>query len=221
MRAIHDLAPGHDADRILLVVLPAAKALPEDLLEQGFIAVIRDRGLPVDVAVVDAPADYYLERRVGERLAADVIAPMRAKGYRRLWLMGMSVGGLGCIAYGHKHAAEVEGIVLLAPFLCARGVIAQILRAGGLARWQPGALELHDEEQGLLLWLKHYRADSPQRPDIYLGFGSEDRYVATSRMLAQQLPPERVVSIAGQHDSRTWIGLWNVLLDKNLFQVTA
>jgi pimeloyl-ACP methyl ester carboxylesterase len=221
MRAIHDLAPGHDADRILLVVLPAAKALPEDLLEQGFIGVIRDRGLPVDVAVVDAPVDYYLDRRVGERLAADVITPMRAKGYRRLWLMGMSIGGMGCIAYAHKHAAAVEGTVLLAPFLCARGLVAQILREGGLAGWQPGAFAMDDEDAGLLSWLKQYRADAPQLPAIYLGFGSEDRYSATSQMLAQQLPPERVVSVAGQHDSRTWLGLWKILLDKNPFGIEA
>jgi pimeloyl-ACP methyl ester carboxylesterase len=221
MRAIHDLAPGHDAERILLVVLPAAKALPQDLVDEGFIGVIRDRGLPVDAAVVDAPADYYLERNVGERLAADFITPMRAKGYRRLWLMGMSVGGMGCIAYAHKHAAEVEGTILLAPFLCARGLVAQILRAGGLGRWQPGALAMDDEDAGLLFWLKQYRADAPQLPAIYLGFGSEDRFAATSQMLAQQLPAERVVSVPGQHDSRTWLGLWKLLLEKNPFGVEA
>ena len=221
MRAIHDMAPGQDAERILLVMLPAAKVRPEDLLEQGFVAAIRDRGLPLDVAVVDAHADYYLERRVGERLAVDVVTPMRAKGYRRIWLMGMSLGGMGCIAYAHKHAAEVEGVILLAPFLGARGLIAQILRAGGLARWQPGALELDDEELGLLLWLKRYRADDPQLPAIHLGFGSDDRYAPASAMLARQLPAERVVSVPGKHDWQTWIRLWRALLAKNLFLVEA
>ena len=222
MRAIHDVAPGQDAERILLVMLPAAKARPEDLLEQGFVAAIRERGLPLDVAVVDAHADYYLERRVGERLAVDVIAPLRTNGgYRRIWLMGMSLGGMGCIAYARKHAAEVEGMILLAPFLGARGLIAQILHAGGLARWQPGALEPDDEELGLLLWLKHYRSDDPQLPAIHLGFGSHDRYAPASAMLAQQLPAERVVSVPGKHDWQTWIRLWRALLAKNLFLVEA
>lgn len=222
MRAIHDVAPGQDADRILLVMLPAAKARPEDLLEQGFVAAIRERALPLDVAVVDAHADYYLERSVGERLAVDVVTPLRTNGgYRRIWLMGMSLGGMGCVAYAHKHAAEVEGMILLAPFLGARGLIAQILHAGGLARWQPGALEPDDEELGLLLWLKHYRADDPRLPAIHLGFGSHDRYAPASAMLAQQLPAERVVSVAGKHDWQTWIRLWRVLLAKNLFLVEA
>jgi pimeloyl-ACP methyl ester carboxylesterase len=221
MRAIHDVAPGHDGERILLVMLPAAKALPEDLLEQGFVAAVRDRGLPLDVAVVDAHADYYLEGEVGERLAIDVIMPMRAKGYRRIWLMGISLGGMGCIAYARKHAAQIEGAILLAPFLGARGLVAHILRAGGLARWQPEALEPDDEEQALLLWLKHYRADDAHLPAIYLGFGSGDRYARTSVMLAQQLPPERVVSLPGEHDWQTWLGLWRALLAKNPFLVEA
>lgn len=221
MRTIHDVAPGQDADRILLVMLPAAKARPEDLLEQGFVAAVRERGLPLDVAVVDAHADYYLEGGIGERLAVDVVSPLRAKGYRRIWLMGMSLGGMGCIAYAHRHAAEVEGVILLAPFLGARGLIAQILRAGGLARWQPGAPEPHDEELRLLLWLKHYRADNPRLPAIHLGFGRDDRYAPASKMLAQQLPAERVLSVPGRHDWQTWIRLWRDLLAKNLFLVEA
>jgi alpha-beta hydrolase superfamily lysophospholipase len=221
MRAIHDLAPGQDAERILLVMLPAAKARPEDLLEQGFVAAVRDRGLPLDVAVMDAQPDYYLEGRVGERLAADVFGPLRARGYRRIWLMGMSLGGMGCIAYAHRHAAEVEGVILLAPFLGARGLIAQILRAGGLARWQPAAPAPDDEELALLLWLKRYRADNPQLPAIHLGCGRDDRYAPASAMLAQQLPAERVVSVPGKHDWQTWIRLWRALLAKNLFLVEA
>ena len=98
MHALHDRAPGEVAERVLLVMLPPAKACPKDLVDRGFVAAIRDEGLPLDVAVVDADADYYLEGSVGERLAADVIAPMRAKGYARIWLMGISLGGYGCIA---------------------------------------------------------------------------------------------------------------------------
>lgn len=221
MRAIHDLAPGRDAERILLVMLPAARARPEDLLQQGFVAAVRDRGLPLDVAVMDAQPDYYLEGRVGERLAVDVFRPLRARGYRRIWLMGMSLGGMGCIAYAHRHAAEVEGVILLAPFLGARGLIAQILRAGGLARWQPAAPAPDDEELALLLWLKHYRVDNPQLPAIHLGCGRDDRYAPASAMLAQQLPAERVLSVPGKHDWQTWIRLWRALLAKNLFLVEA
>lgn len=221
MRAIHDAAPGALGERGLLVMLPAAQAVPEDLVGQGFVAEIRSRGLPYDVAVVDAHADYYLEGGIGERLAADVVGPLRARGYRDLWLMGISLGAMGCLAYARGHAAEVDGVVVLAPFLGNRGVITHILETGGLARWQPATPAPHDEEQALLLWLKDYRAGDSRLPAIYLGFGEDDRYAAASVLLAQQLPRERVVTLPGGHEWQTWMRLWQVLLARNLFIVEA
>ena len=221
MRVLLDAAPGRDAGRILLVMLPAAMVRPEELLGQGFVAAMRARGLPVDAVVADADADYYLERGIGERLAADVVAPMRTGGYRRIWFLGMSLGGMGCVAYACRHPDGIEGAILLAPFLGTRGVIGQIQDAGGLARWQPGAAAPDDEEQRLLLWLKHYRADDPRLPAIHLGYGADDRYATTSAMLARQLPAERVLSIPGAHDWQTWLRLWEMFLAKDLFLVEA
>ncbi|MGB7542969.1 MAG: alpha/beta hydrolase, partial [Burkholderiales bacterium] len=117
MHAIYDVAPGLGADRTLLVMLPGATDRPEDFVEQGFIQAVRASGASVDVAAVDAHMDYYIEHSVVERLEADVIAPARAKGYTRTWLMGISLGGMGALAYARGHAKEVEGVILLAPFL--------------------------------------------------------------------------------------------------------
>ena len=220
MRLIRDPTPGNAGGR-LLVMLPAAMARPEDLLAQGFVAALRSRRLPLDVAIADAQPDYYLDQGIGERLAADVIAPMRSEGYRRIWLMGMSLGGMGSVACACRDPAEIEGAILLAPFLGTRDRIAQILQAGGLARWQPDAAAPDDEGERLLRWLKHYRADAPGLPALYLGFGRADRYVAASEMLAPQLPPERVAIAPGAHDWHTWLQLWEMLLDRHPFPVQA
>jgi alpha-beta hydrolase superfamily lysophospholipase len=185
MHALHDRSPGAAGN--LLVMLPPAKACAQDLVDRGFVAAIRERGLPLDIAVMDADADYYLEGRVGERLAADVIAPMRARGYARIWLMGISLGGFGCISLARRRAAELEGVILLAPFLGSRG---------------PEALE---------------PADAAWFPAAYLGFGASDRYAAASETLARRLPEERVVRIPGEHDWQTWMRLWRTLLAKPLF----
>ena len=193
MHALHDRSPGTTGN--LLVMLPPAKACAQDLVERGFVAALRERGSPLDVAVMDADADYYLEDKVGgslgERLAADVIAPMRAKGYARIWLMGISLGGYGCISLARRRAAELEGVILLAPFLGSRG---------------PDALEPADAE-----WF----------PAAYLGFGTGDRYAAASEMLARQLPAERVIRMPGAHDWPTWIQLWRAVLEKPLFPMPA
>jgi hypothetical protein len=37
---------------------------------------------------------------------------------------------------------SMDAIYNLAPFLGVRGTIAEVVRAGGLARWQPGANKL-------------------------------------------------------------------------------
>jgi len=189
MHALHDRAPGAAGN--LLVMLPPAKACAQDLVDQGFVAAIREHRLPLDVAVVDADADYYLEGSVGERLAAEVIAPMRARGYARLWLMGISLGGYGCIALARRRAEALEGVILLAPFLGSRG---------------PEALEPADEQ-----WF----------PAAYLGFGTNDRYAAASEALARRLPAERVLRVPGEHDWQTWMRLWRELLAKPLFAVQA
>ena len=191
MHALHDRAPGAAGARSLLVMLPPAKACAQDLVDHGFVAAVRGHGLPLDVSVVDADSDYYLEGSVGERLAVDVIAPMRAKGYARLWLMGISLGGYGCIALARRRAAEFEGLILLAPFLGSRG---------------PEALEPADEA-----WF----------PAAYLGFGASDRYAEASEALARRLPAGRVLRLPGKHDWQTWTRLWRELLAKPLFSTPA
>jgi len=91
------------------------------------------------------------------------------------------------------------------------------VRAGGLARWQPGALKPDDEEHRLWAWLQAHASGTAASPKIYLGYGTDDRYAAASTMLAERLPAAQVVTISGGHDSATWIRLWQRLLDQDLF----
>jgi pimeloyl-ACP methyl ester carboxylesterase len=217
MDAVHDIAPGEGADRIMLVMLPGAQDRPQDFAEQGFIHAIRKRRLRVDAVAVDAHLGYYLQRSVIDRLTTDVIEPARAQGYRRIWLMGISLGGLGSLIYAREHAARIEGVILLAPFLGTRGTIAEVVRAGGLSQWQPGEITPDDDERRILAWLKSYQPDDPTLPKIYLGYGTRDRFAPASMMLAERLPGRRVAIVEGGHDWPTWVNLWNKLLEQDLF----
>ena len=217
MDAIYDLAPEPSTNRIMLVMLPSAKARPQDFAQHRFVRALRDRSLPIDVVTVEAHLGYYLERSFSKHLTHDIITPARARNYDRIWLMGISLGGMGALIYAREHPADIGGVILLAPFLGARGTIAEVGRAGGLARWQPGAIKADDEERHLLAWIKAYRPDAAALPKVYLGYGTEDRFAAASKMLAERLPAAHVVTIPGGHDWATWIRLWHQLLDQDLF----
>ena len=217
MDAIHDPAPASGADCVALVMLPGARDRAQDLVEQGFVRTLRQRGLAVDAVVVDAQFDHYLERSVVAQLEQDIIAPLRKRSLAGIWLMGISLGGMGALAYAREHAGAIEGVILLAPFLGTRGLIAEITHAGGLRRWQPGAIAPEDDERRLLAWLRQYRAEDPALPRICLGYGTEDRYAPASLLLAQQLPEQQVMVIPGGHDWPTWLKLWERWLDGDAF----
>lgn len=215
MNAIYDRAPPCAAERSLLVMLPGTKTRPQDLVQYGFVRAVRERGLPVDVIAAEAHLGYYLDRSLNHHLAHDIIAPVR-KNYPRIWLMGISLGGMGALQYARAHPTQIEGVILLAPFLGTRGTIAEVVRAGGLARWQPGAIKADDDERQLLAWIKTY-APAPSSPGIYLGYGQDDRFATASRLLAERLPAARVIAMAGGHDWAAWINLWRHWLAQDLF----
>lgn len=217
MEAIHDPAPASGADRVALVMLPGARDRAQDLVEQGFVRALRQRGLAVDAVIVDAHFDHYLERSVVTQLERGIIAPLRKKGLARIWLMGISLGSMGALSYAREYAGAIEGVILLAPFLGSRGLIAEITQAGGLRHWRPGTLTSEDDERWLLAWLRQYRAGDPALPRICLGYGTEDRYAPASLLLAQQLPERQVIAIPGGHDWATWLTLWERWLDCDVF----
>lgn len=215
MEAIRDIAPGPHAARLALVMLPGAGDRAQDLVEHGFVRALRARDLAVDAILVDARVDHYLERCVPSLLERLVGASSPADV--RIWLMGISLGGIGALEYVREHRSAVAGVILLAPFLGTRGVIAEVARAGGLRRWDPGTIGPGDDERRLLAWLRAYDAGSPGALPIYLGYGTEDRYVAASMILSELVPPQNVVSIRGGHDWSTWLGAWERILDMGVF----
>jgi pimeloyl-ACP methyl ester carboxylesterase len=213
---IYDVADGITGDRILLLMLPGAKNTPQQMVESGFILALRARKLPVDVLALDANADLYLQNTSIEGVLHHTLDEVRARGYRRIWLLGISLGGTGAMICATQRTSEIEGMFLLAPFLGTRGIIAEVSAAGGLGHWQAGDIGSRDHERTLLERIQRNLA-AERFPAIYLGYGSEDRYRGASIMLSEHLPQRYVTVIPGEHDWRTWISLWRNLLDKRPF----
>jgi len=215
---IFDAAPEAESERILLLMLPGAKNTPQQLLENGFVRALRERELPVDVLALDAHVDLYLERADIERVLHHTLDAVRARGYRRIWLLGISLGGSGAMICATQRTQEIEGVFLLAPFLGTRGLIAEVEAAGGLENWQAGTIESRDHERALLEQIRHSTQIAADLPLIHLGYGSEDRYRGASIMLSRRLPRQHVTVRTGGHDWQTWIALWQDLLDKQMLR---
>lgn len=214
---IQDQAAPPDSAPSQLVLLPGAYMRARDFLTHGLVGAVRRTGQPIDIVAVDTGMDSYLDGSIVQRLHDEAIVPSLANGARRIWLAGISLGGLGALLYTQARPDLVEGLLLISPFIGTRGAVAEILRAGGFQGWQPPTGEAATGEHRLLQWLKTYRSDDSARPDIHLGYGRDDSFADSYRLLAGILPAERVVTVTGEHDWETWKVLWEQLLRKTPF----
>jgi pimeloyl-ACP methyl ester carboxylesterase len=201
----------------LVVFLPGRGDRAEDFEQRGLLAAARKAGLEADVLAVDAHLAYYYKRVIAARLWEDVVLPARARGYRRLWLVGISLGGLGAIALAQEHPDAADGLFVLAPYLGEPELTREIEAAGGLARWS-GAPSQRDF-RGVWGSLRGY-ATGEARVPLWLAYGESDRYAYGHRLLASALPRDRVLVAAGGHDWKAWERLWSEFLARGAFPGT-
>jgi Putative esterase len=191
-----------------LLILMAGAGDRHDAFEKfGYIAEARNAGLNADIIVADAHYGYFTELTVRERLHEDVVTPAKAKGYRCIWMGGISLGGFGSLIYSQKYANELAGLVLIAPYIGNRGTYAEIERAGGLDAWDPANVPDHDE-RSLWLMLKKYQPTTKPALPIHLMYGKTDRFNAFHEMLAKRLDKRHVSVVDGGHDWPQWQELW-------------
>lgn len=219
MRTVADRASPPRQARCLLVLLPGIGDAPEDFAERGFIRAIRSRGIAVDIVTINATLGYYARRTLQDRIESDVLAPARKVGYQQIWFGGISLGGLGSLMVAMRHAAELAGLVLIAPYLGDEDVYGEVGRAGGLARWQPPAeVNEQDYQREVWRWLKATTAKPDAGPPIYLLSGDQDKFAPAHRLLGTTLPPERRFRTRGKHDWAPWQRLWEDFLDHSDFR---
>lgn len=215
--SVYHAPPGGGRGRALLVMLPGMGMEADEFAAHGFVSAVHERQLPIDIIAARPELDLYLEGKIATALHDAIIAPAMARGYRRLWLLGISVGGMGALLYTAARLAPVDGLVLLAPFLGTPGTVAEISSAGGITAWRPQNSRATVVERKMLLWTQDFLAHSPARPALYLGYGSRDRFALGHGLLGRHLPPQRLVVDAGGHDWQTWTSLWLRILERHPF----
>lgn len=214
LRTIALPASGEGDARCLVVLLPGRRDRPEDFVRHGFPEIAARAGIRADFVAVDAHLGYYFRKTLVDRLREDVIAPARER-YDRIWLAGISLGGTGSLLYTIASPDDVDGIVLLSPFLGEEPVIDEVAAAGGLRGWKtPDPLGPDDFQRRMWSWLERYEAGSEGQIPLYLGFGTRDGFARANGLLGDVLPPERVFTVEGGHTWRAWRALWEEAVDR-------
>jgi pimeloyl-ACP methyl ester carboxylesterase len=206
--------------RNLIVFIRALYGNHKTFEKEGFVAMVRDKGLSYDMVAPNTHLAYYYARNLGKRLKEDVIEPARVTGYTNIWLVGVSMGGLGSILYllNYPEDSGITGIILLAPFLGEREILQEIIQAGGVRKWEPGDYGDNDWQRLLWDWLKRYDEQQGRLPPIYLGYGDDDSYSVGQGLLAAILPRDHVIVIEGTHSVDTVKELWAIMLNTVPFE---
>jgi len=207
---------GPKQNSCLIVFLPGRWNTAASFADEGFVAAVRRSGLQADMMAAKAHMGYYLEHTFPERLHKDVIVPAKNRGYRQIWLVGVSIGGLGALWYDGEYSGELAGIVVLAPYLGEPETYGEVSRSGGLVKWVPPSIADNDWQRKIWFNLKTFETREKSLARLYLGYGLHDRFAVPDGMLAEVLPMEQVFTVEGGHDWATWRRLWEEILKKSV-----
>jgi pimeloyl-ACP methyl ester carboxylesterase len=199
----------------LIIFMRGIGGSHESFEKEGLVAELIEKAPGYDVVAPNAHFGYYLGRSLINRLKEDVIEPAKLKGYEKIWLVGISMGGLGSVLYCTEYPEDIAGVYLIAPVLGYDEVQKEIVAAGGLSQWKAGEYEMDDEwQKGIWHWIQT-KLNSAHTPPLYLGFGKSDPYADGQYALADQLDKSRVIAIDGGHDYKTFKSLWTLFLEQN------
>jgi len=196
----------------MIVMLPGAAMAPEALFDAGFARAIAQRSLPLDLLAVDIDGLGLDAVHSWDALQSRVLTPARERG-ARVWLGGISLGGLVAMAHLAARPGVADGLCLLAPYPGSRPSVNVIERAGGVDRWQPTEADLHDPELRVWRWLQRLPTGLP----VFIGHGTEDRFADRIQRVAERFPTASRHTVAGGHDWDAWSPLWARFLDAGHF----
>ena len=197
---------------LALVLLSGTYSEPEDFVREGFTAAVSERDINAEIVMAEVRAAWFADGSIVQRLHESVMVPARERGRSRIWLAGISLGGLAALSYAARHEPEVAGILLISPYPATRDVLREMEAAGGPGRWKPVIPPEGDLEREAWLWLA---SPADGRPPVHCYFASDDRFAPGQRRMAETLAPERVREMPGGHDWSAWRALWLEFLDRD------
>jgi hypothetical protein len=203
-----DFLPAPQPARRLVIVLPGRGDGLDGLQRAGIARAIQSQWPDADVILSGLAIGYYLQGNAIRRLHEEIVMPARTRGYREIWLLGASLGGLGALMYDGQWPGTVDGIVLMAPYLGEKPLLDEIAAAGGVARWDPGpvptAINGDNFQRELWRQLQGWSRDPSLARNAWLAYGDRDSLRGTMPSLTPLLPPSHVLVLHGGHAWSTW-----------------
>ena len=199
------VAPGH-AERVV-VMLPGRGDDLGGLQKQDTAQLIQSEWPDADVVLTGLTMPYYTGGVAAKRLHDEVIAPLKARGYRQIWLAGISLGGMGALLYDHDYPGDVDGLLLLSPYLGKGDVQDEIREAGGVAAWQPGpAQPVGPKTFTREMWrsIKQWSDHPARQNSVWVVYGEDERLRKPIELMTPQLPAPHVMMLPGHHNWTLW-----------------
>lgn len=200
----------------LLVLLPPANASIDDLVQHGFVDAVRASNVAVDILLAEVTAQQVMNKSAVAALRDEVIIPAQMKGYREVWLAGISIGAFNALHYVAAFADDVAGLCLIAPYPGTGDILREIKNAGGIDAWAKAPGSSRVDERAWWHWLWNESNAGTRTASIYIGLGQDDRFIVGQRLLASLVPANNLDEIAGDHSWPVWCELWQRWLARGL-----
>ena len=207
-------SPEKNHDKQLVVLLRGFGNGNDYFEKLGWIDQLQNRHPSYDVIVPDLHYGYYREDSFIQRLNEDVIMPAKKKGYTSIWLLGISMGGLGTIMTSEKFSESITRIFLIAPYLGDGLIQKEIEKSGSLKKWN-----MQSENQSawqFKLWAHLKSLSMRKKVPVYLGYGVEDKMPGLN-FLHSALPREQIVTVDGGHKDIAFTRIFEQMLNKGYF----
>ena len=199
--------PAPQPAKRLVVFLPGRGDDLDGLKKSGIAQIIQREWPDADVELAALTMAYYIEGHPTQRLHDEIMQPARQRGYREIWLAGTSLGGMGALSYDRDYPGEIYGMLLMAPYLGDSVVPKEIVKAGGLAQWNPGPLEpvtSQTWQRELWRYLKGWSSDPGKTRHVWLAYGDRDSLRSDIELMSPALRSNHVYVLPGGHSWKVW-----------------
>ena len=183
----------------LVIFFPGHRDKPEDFQQYGFIQLLNRYYPHVDSVAIDSHIGYMEGKTLVKRVYEDVISPAIDRGYEKITLVGISLGGLGVLWTSYELRDYVDSIVLIAPFLAGANAVSEVEKHGSIRAWVQTLENKPTQDQQGWYWLDSLLADEKFRQSIVLAYGRNDRSAPLADLLAEKLPDNHVFINDGDH----------------------